>query len=72
MSTLRGLLDELVGLFVDDGRLALSLLLAVALAGVLVGLFHPSPLVSGPVLALGCLAALLASVQRAVRARKGR
>ena len=35
MSTLRGLLDELVGLFVDDGRLALSLLLAVALAAAL-------------------------------------
>lgn len=67
MSALRTAWDELVGLFVDDGALALLLVLLCAAVGAFVALATPSPLVAGGLLAGGCVAALLASVLRASR-----
>lgn len=64
---MRAVLDELVGLFVDDGFLALGLVLwcaAIALARTLVPALLP---VLGPALLLGCAAILLATVARAAR-----
>ena len=67
MSALRTAWDELVGLFVDDGALALVLVGVCAAVGLLVALASPSPLAAGALLAGGCAAALLASVLRAAR-----
>jgi hypothetical protein len=65
MKTLLGVLRELVGLFVDDGSLALMLVLWCALAA-----FELPNLViasgwRGPTLAIGCLAILLVNVSAA-------
>jgi len=67
MNALRFVWDELVGLFVDDGALAIVLVLLCAVVGAFVAFAAPSPLVSGVLLAGGCVVALLASVQRAAR-----
>ncbi|HBK08071.1 MAG TPA: hypothetical protein DDZ81_19825 [Acetobacteraceae bacterium] len=70
MGNLRAILGELVGLFVDDGSLALALLVwcAIVGAGVVVapGL---SPAGGGLALLLGCVVILLANVGWAARAR---
>jgi hypothetical protein len=68
MSALRAMLNELVGLFVDDGSLALALLLWTLLMGLAVALFTPAPGLAGALLAAGYLAALLATVWRTGRA----
>jgi uncharacterized membrane protein YdjX (TVP38/TMEM64 family) len=60
------LLRELAGLFVDDGRLALSVLAVVALAAIL-SRVPGAPLAAGAVLVLGCLGALIANVVKAAR-----
>ena len=67
MSALRTAWDELVGLFVDDGALALLLVLLCAAVGAFVFVAAPSSLAAGALLAGGCVAALLASVLRAAR-----
>ena len=66
MRAIMGLLRELAGLFVDDGRLALSVLAVVALAAIL-SLVPGASLASGGVLVLGCLGALIANVVKAAR-----
>jgi len=66
MRTVIGLLRELAGLFVDDGRLAVSVLAVVALAA-LVALAGNVPLAAGAVLLFGCCAVLLANVVRAAQ-----
>jgi hypothetical protein len=66
MTAIIGLLRELAGLFVDDGRLALSVLAVVALAAIL-SLVPGASLASGGVLVLGCLGALIANVVKAAR-----
>jgi len=55
---------ELVGLFVDDGWLALSIVAIVGLAALL-SLVPGAALAAGGVLLLGCLAALILNVVRA-------
>jgi hypothetical protein len=60
-------LRELVGLFVDDGALALAILAVVGLAALLVVLLPGEPLAAGAVLLFGCLGVLLASTLRASR-----
>jgi hypothetical protein len=62
MKILVGVLRELTGLFIDDGMLALALLAVVALAALVAWAVPASPLATGAVLLLGCLAALIASV----------
>ena len=63
MNLLRTILAELWGLFVDDGLLALGLVLWVALAAALVPLFGLES-AGGPVLFLGAAAVFTASLLR--------
>lgn len=65
MNTVRLIVKELLGLFVDDGSLALAIL---ALIAILAGLFLAglmSPFLGGVLLALGCAAILVENVLRA-------
>jgi hypothetical protein len=59
-------LREVAGLFVDDGWLALSVIVVVALATA-ISRVPGAGLAAGGVLLLGCLAALLANVLRAAQ-----
>jgi 2-keto-4-pentenoate hydratase len=65
MTMLANVLRELVGLFVDDGALALAVVAIVALAGVVATL--GLPLVAGAILLFGCLGVLLANTVSAGR-----
>ena len=65
MKALAALLNEIVGLFVDDKGLALSILGVVAAAMLLAFGVHAPSIVTGAVLALGCAGALVVSVLRA-------
>jgi hypothetical protein len=69
MNMLRAVLRELIGLFVDDGALALEILAVVGLAAIAAALAPGLPLATGAVLLLGCLGILSASVARAARRR---
>lgn len=69
MRVLIAVLRELLGLFVDDGALALFLVAVVAVAAVCATLVPDRPLVAGGVLLLGSLAALLGTVLRVSRRR---
>jgi len=61
---------EFVGMFVDDGNLALLALVLVAAVAAAVKLLALPPLLGGVLLLVGCLAILLQSVRRAARAVK--
>jgi hypothetical protein len=65
MNMLRAILRELVGLFVDDGWLALEIVAVVVLAGICATLIPDAPLLTGSILLFGCLGVLLANVARA-------
>ena len=65
MKTLGPALHTLIGLFVDDGSLALQVVGIVVLAKILAILFPSIPLVIGSVLLIGCLGVLLVSAARA-------
>jgi hypothetical protein len=67
MNVLIAALRELIGLFVDDGSLALMILAVVMLAGILATLMPDPHLAAGAVLLFGCLGVLLANVARAAR-----
>ena len=67
MTILANVLRELVGLFVDDGALALAIVAVVVLAALVAALMPELPLAAGPILLFGCLGALLLSVVRAGR-----
>ena len=69
MNALGAVLHELLGLFVDDGALALAILAVVLLAAISVALAPNAPLAAGVILLLGCLGVLSASVARAARRR---
>ena len=69
MNALEAVWRELLGLFVDDGALALEILAVVMLAAISVALAPNAPLAAGIILLLGCLGVLSASVARAVRRR---
>jgi hypothetical protein len=58
---MRAILSEILGLFVDDQGLALSILALVALAIAIAFGFH-APAIAGIALILGCVGALAASV----------
>jgi hypothetical protein len=66
MSALSNVVRELARLFVDDGRLALGILGAVALAAI-VSVLVSDPQATGAVLLLGCLGVLVANVASAAR-----
>jgi hypothetical protein len=58
---------ELIGLFVDDGALALAIVAIVVLAALVAALMPQVPLAAGAILLLGCLGALVLNVIRAGR-----
>ena len=57
----------LVGLFVDDGSLALAIIATVLLSEILISLMPDKPLVPGAVLLVGCLGVLFANVMKAAQ-----
>lgn len=67
MSILADALRELVGLFVDDGALALAIVVVVILAALVAVLMPQVPLAAGIILLFGCLGALVMNVVRAGR-----
>jgi hypothetical protein len=67
MNMLIAALRELLGLFVDDGSLALMILAVVTLASVLATLVPDLQLAAGAVLLFGCLGVLVANVAGAAR-----
>jgi hypothetical protein len=67
MNTLGAVFRELIGLFVDDGLLALEIVAVVVLAAISAALVPNVPSVAGAILLFGCLGALLANVTRAAR-----
>jgi hypothetical protein len=66
MNMLRRWLGELVGLFVEDGSLALAILAVVAVAALLAAAAAP-PVLIGLLLLGGCLAVLVENVLRSRR-----
>lgn len=66
---IRLVFNELVGMFVDDGNLALLALILIALIAAAVKVLGLPPLVGGFLLLAGCLAILLESTRRAARGR---
>jgi hypothetical protein len=67
MSVLRAVGRELLGLFVDDGALALEILAVVVVAAIAAALVPDVPLATGGILLLGCVGVLSISVARAAR-----
>jgi hypothetical protein len=57
----------LLGLFIDDGSLALAILVIVLLSWTFSTLMPDMPLAAGAVLLIGCLGVLLANVIKAAR-----
>jgi hypothetical protein len=70
MTWMKTALSELVSLFVEDGSLALAILIWLALAGLLVPRFDGSSLWQGAVLFAGLALILIENTWR--RARGGR
>ena len=67
MSTITAIVRELIGLFVDDGTLALAIVAVVVAAG-LAAAFAPAAIwASGGILLFGCLGVLLVNVMTAKR-----
>ena len=67
MSILVTASQALVGLFVDDGSLAVAILVIVLVSGIFSILTPDMPLVAGAVLLIGCVAALFANVMKAAQ-----
>lgn len=70
MNLLRLICKEVLGLFIDDGSLALLSLLLVAVVTGLVKLIGLPPLWGGLLLLVGCLAILAESARRGSRRRR--
>jgi hypothetical protein len=67
VSLARDIAQDLIGMFVADARLSISILALVPIAWVFAaGL---SPLLAGGVLVLGCLAVLVSAVAQEARER---
>lgn len=63
------IVKEIVGMFIDDGSLALCVLLLIAIVVALVKLAGMPALPGGVLLLVGCLAILTENVRRAARRR---
>lgn len=71
MGTLRAILQEIIGLFVDDGSLALALVVWCALVGLLMlTLSGVTMTAAGVALLVGCVAILLVNIVTAARKRQ--
>jgi hypothetical protein len=66
MNAIANALRELWSLFVDDGNLALALVLWCGVGGLILPLLLPSIEWCGPVLFAGCVATLFGDVANAV------
>ena len=71
MTMLTTVFRMLVGLFVDDGALALSIIAIVVVSWTLSTLMPDMPLGAGAVLLIGCLGALFANVMKAAQLKSG-
>jgi hypothetical protein len=60
---------QVFALFVDDGSLAIAILIVVALAAISTSALGLPPAVAGGALLTGCILALLENVLRAARRR---
>ncbi len=69
MTAIRIAIDELVGMFVDDGSLALFAIVLIAVVAIAVKLLGLSPGWGAALLLVGCPAILAESVRRAARRR---
>jgi hypothetical protein len=69
MTILKELAAELIGMFVGETRLTISVLAIVAAAGSLVNFVGLDPLLGGAALLFGCLILLVESVRRSARPR---
>jgi len=67
MSMLASMARQVVGLFIDDGSLALSILGVIAMSAAIGVLMPGAQLLAGGVLLVGCLAALVINTSRAAR-----
>jgi hypothetical protein len=67
MSAIAAIVRELIGLFVDDGVLALAIVAVVIAAGLVAAFAHAAAWASGGILLFGCLGVLLANVMTAKR-----
>jgi hypothetical protein len=67
MRTIRAFLAEIIGLFVDDGSLALGLLLWCAAIGISTSLVPSLKPVGAPIWSVGCALILLGAVLRSAR-----
>ncbi|MER8485869.1 hypothetical protein [Mesorhizobium sp. M1322] len=67
MNIVRLAVREFIGMFVDDGHLALLALLLIAAITAAVKFLALPPLFGGTLLLIGCLAILVQSVRRAAR-----
>ncbi|GGF50803.1 hypothetical protein GCM10007301_07740 [Azorhizobium oxalatiphilum] len=72
MKFLRSVIAELLGMFIDDGALALASVALIAVVALAVEVAGTPPLASSVLLLAGCLAILLESVRRAARKKLGR
>jgi hypothetical protein len=70
VNIVRAVVSEVLGLFIDDGSLALLSLCLIAGVTVLITLLGLPPLWGGLLLLLGCLAILAESAFRASRRRR--
>lgn len=70
MSALMAGLKELWTLFVDDGRLALALVIWVAAGGIGLPLSPVPPAWDAPALFVGCIVILVFNVMRSVRRKR--
>lgn len=68
MEILKALLKEMVGMFVDDGSLAIAILAVAAVSAGIALRFNAESLVAGCLL-LGCLGVLSENVIRSARKR---
>jgi hypothetical protein len=67
MNLFKMIVDEAVGMFVDDGMLALLCVVLVALVATAIWLLSLPALWGGLLLLVGCIAILAGSVLRAVK-----
>jgi hypothetical protein len=67
MTMLKELVAELIGMFVGETRLTISVLAIIAAVGSLVDFVGLDPLLGGAALLLGCLILLIESVCRSAR-----
>jgi hypothetical protein len=67
MNLIAAIFTELLGLFVDDGNLALQIVMLIALVAAAVKLAGLAALWGAGLLLLGCLAILTLSLRRMLR-----